>query len=424
MKKLFLICCFIIASGIAGLAQHDDIYSHNLSVTWHKQMTEKLDLQSLKDLNVDFIFRYWHKGQVVDIIRNGDSLQGSMTCYFFRTHRNRQGVTLKDTIFAKTVIDAERVKAAYEVILGSGMLEIPSDSLFEGWITGHQSRYALIGYNSIGSQEVSFFSGQTYLTEVSDDESDEAFPPTEMNYEELTIRAELIDQFINDFSAILALQDEYRYFEKLSMRSEGCYTKEWESKTICVHGIYYFVGYYGSKVTPIGLYGGINFGVSGGSLSNSSIYLRHMVDIRKSYNFNAIVSRSEIFSPRSGKMPDILSYKYLQVRYERDSFLQGNTIQRHQILYKVFVRTLHLNIGVGPSYLARDISDLGALLSLGMHPFNADLAFHHDQIDYRFSYTPTFLLDSYFPIGYLQIGIIYERFRLQKGWQFYLGVVF
>jgi hypothetical protein len=424
MKKFLLIILLMFASGGAILGQHDDVYSYNQDVIWHKMLTEKLGLRNLSDCDDDFIFRFWNKGQVVDITLRGDTLQGSLTSYFYRSYNDREGMSRKDTIFVTIALDAEKVKSAYASIIRSGILDIPSDSLFDGWITDHLVGFALIGHKNSGSEVVSFFSAETYRTEVKEVPFDEAEQPEELNFEELIKRSEIIDQFIIEFSEILDLQAEYRMFEKSSMRSAGCYVKEWESKSICIYGMKYFAGYYGSKVTPIGIYGGVAFGTSGAFLSKSSMYLRHMVDLKGSYDFHSVISRREIFSPISGEMRDLLKYIYRQVSSEGESRYKGRTIHRHQIQYGIFLSALHLNIAAGPSYLAGEIRDLGAVVELDMHPFAANLAFQQDQIDYRFSFTPRLILDSYKPFSIFDMGIIYERFRAQKGWQFYVGVVF
>ena len=424
MKYFVLIFWFIAVSGFKIQAQTPENVAYNMHAHWHKTMTEKLDLVNLSASKDDFIFRFWHKGQIVDITRNGDSIQGILTNYFFRILRKRNVYLERDTFFIKTILDNDKVKTAYEYILSSGILSIPSDSLSGEWITRHQSGYALIGLKSSESECVNFFSALTYQAKVKDEEIEEDSEQQELFFEQIFEMTDIIDRFISRFSEILELPREYRKFEKHHMQEEGYYLKGWEFRSIYVNNFNFYLGYYGSGAMPFGFWGGLSVGTIKKFRPKTALQFQHMVDFRNQYDFQAIVSKNEIFFPATGKMPDMISYHFRQASNARDPLGIDYTTRLHQIKYGFFLSAINLNLAAGTSYLAGDTRDFGPLFSFYMRPFEAKLAFHSDQLDYRFSYSPIFILDSYYPIRYLMPGVHYERFREQKGFQFWLGLVF
>jgi len=99
-----------------------------------ESLSKKLGLSNLKKFNHEFAFRFWGRGQAVDITGDSTRIVGTVTNYIY--HQKKASDYRTDTLFKKASLSPEQANAAYKLFLNLKLLNIPTDEKVKGWRKG------------------------------------------------------------------------------------------------------------------------------------------------------------------------------------------------------------------------------------------------------------------------------------------------
>ncbi len=131
MKKSNYIFIFVFTQNLFG---QERLFKADTTDFWYKnnqKLIRKFQLTDFKTTQADFAFRFKNYGQIIEIIKKDNRIQGILVNYIFRSYKKQ-----KDTLFEKVRIDSVNAKKIYNLIIKSGILELPSDNQIKNWKQG------------------------------------------------------------------------------------------------------------------------------------------------------------------------------------------------------------------------------------------------------------------------------------------------
>lgn len=183
---------------VGFLLQLQDVYpqskkveDNTVTIDIHQEsLSKKLGLSDLKKSNHEFAFRFWGRGQAIDIIGDSTDIIGTVTNYIY--HQKKSSDYKIDTLFKKASLSPDQAKAAYELFLNLKLLKIPTDEKIKGWSKGFDGITYIIEQTDKGN-----YNTKSYWTPTSQDGVPEA---------------KVISDFVNSLSDTLKLEETFRSF--------------------------------------------------------------------------------------------------------------------------------------------------------------------------------------------------------------------
>lgn len=384
MKKQFLIfVIFFLAVNVESQIK----YVRGDTAYWYKYTEPILKTIGATDFiksQDDFSFRFRDHGQVVQIIKNNDSIQGTLVNYIFKLGKKDR------TIFTKTIINDSIAIKAYDLINKSGVLELDSDNKIDGWGQGCDGITYFIEH---ADKENYWY--KTFWTPSAQDSLKEAL---------------IVNDFVNSLSELLELEKNYEIFEQ-NLPHNGCYSSGGMTR-ICYIPNNYALGYSGSANLPLGYIVGANIGYIANKEVDFGISISHQFDRNRYYDFSAIFIKGSLLFPNCIGLNDYISYNYRQRKYE--DIKKGTKFINHKLLYGLRLKTTFL--GVGVDFLNGEKWETGGLVSFNQYipksklTVSSKVSIFKNHFDYVFETSKVFHLNSIKPINGINVGIYYENF--------------
>jgi hypothetical protein len=394
MKQLLLIILIIVTLIQNALSQEKVIKGDTTFwYRWNKSLAEKLVLKDYSTTQEDFGFRFWNHGQVVEIIRNNDSITGELTNYIYRYKPRKENK--RDTIIFKKILDKDRVEAAYGIIQNSGILNLPSDNMIENWSHGTD--------------------GITYIVEQSDKNAywlKNYWTPSSQDSIPESI---IVMDFVKLFSDTLDLSENYKEFRE-SLPHNGCYNSGGMS-VVCYIGNSFGLGYYGSTKLPIGFFTSLQLSYIGKLQTNFEIRVQHQTDNHGNYDFSLALGKGSLLLNKSQNISDFVMYQYR--KRELDFVEPGIIFNNNTFIYGL---TLHKNLDIafGADFLQEENKTIGGILyaskwiSKPKISIIGKTSIFENHIDYQIGLSKSFYFNNRIPINSSSIGLYFENFKRYK----------
>lgn len=375
------------------------------TVYWFKSnrgFQKKLDLKNFEKSNDEFNFRFRNNGQVIEITKDSSSINGHITNYIYHTKKaNRDKI---DTLFSKITLSPEQAKNVYNIILNSGILNLPSDNKIEDWKKGAD--------------------GITYILEHSDKKTywlKSYWTPTSQGS---IPEALIILNFIKNLSDKLNLKETYTTF-KNDLPKNGCYNSGGMG-TACYISNSLELGYSGATRLPLGFYTSYNASFIGKMQVNAGIGLQYNFDKNGFQHLNLQASKWNIFYKKSS-FSDFMAYNYQNRKLDMDKV--NNRFQNHQIKYGLNLKN-NFGLAAGMDYLINEHKKIGPHLyafkwfSKPNISTTLTSSIFDSQINYKAEIFKSFNLNIKSPIHRVTLGLTYEDFVDYKDFYFRTQVSF
>lgn len=365
------------------------------TVYWFKR--NKIDQKTfnLKDLELstdEFNFRLSYYGQIIEITKNGSSINGFITNYTYHTKKaNRQKT---DTLFDKIILSSEKAEYIYNTILNSEILKLKSDNNIKSWQHGLDG----ITYTIEQSDSKNYWL-KKYWTPSSQDSIPEAF---------------IVLNFLKNLSDSLNLNGMYTTF-KNGLPHQGCYSSGGGAVT-CYISNTFELGYSGAKKLPLGFYTSYSASYIGKTEVNSGISLQYNFDNNNFYHLNFMVSKWNILH-KDSEFSDFIAYNYQNRKLNIDN--PNNKFQNHQIKYGLNLKN-NFGIGTGVDYLINNYNKIGGHFYAFKYFSKPSIStvlitsIFNDRINYKAQIFKSFYPSQSFLVRRVTLGLAYENFMNYK----------
>jgi hypothetical protein len=153
----FIITFLILSQGkISAQVKKSNIPFHLNSDTtsWYKQqqkLTNKLSLPDINRLNYPFYFRLWMSNDVLDIWEGADSKISARLIIWTDEHVLNNEAPTSRIFIQPTMFNADTVLMLKNLIIASGILNIPTDDSIPGWKPGFDGVEYIFEYSTADS---------------------------------------------------------------------------------------------------------------------------------------------------------------------------------------------------------------------------------------------------------------------------------
>jgi hypothetical protein len=427
----FLLVASLTLIGGNGIRAQQKEYGADLAgITpdWHRIMTEKLNLWKFSEEEDVFQFRFWHKGQVIDIIQHPNYSNSNLVTYAYVQHRNRPQDTLTNGFsFGQISLSVEALHAYIQLF---GILDIPSDPMVDGFVERHHPDDALIGFRDPSSGTISFISYTTYRLPQKPFNETNGGSEDQAGYIEFLRRKALVEEFIIGFTDLLQLTESYSNFETFHLKMiGGCFTRDGMEGRKCYNNIMLSYGYHAAKGTPLGYSAGLSLNTLGMYKPQLSFGVYHRMDLRGHFSFKGAISRHHTFSPKKKMLPAYGLYEYMTLK--RPGAVDGpiQQYQRHCALYSVQMSKdswllNRISVAAGASYITGDEEAAGPVVAVSFFSLYGAFALIEKEVDYLLSWQVNVpVRHGKTPLLFVQLGLDYERFSGQNRFLFSVGAL-
>ncbi|MGV8995289.1 MAG: hypothetical protein ACOH1O_14410 [Flavobacterium sp.] len=137
MKILIFLLTILLSISANSQTEKSELYLTKDSDTtfWKKYQNNDIKNFNLPQLNnkLEFVFRIWNPGNLLEITKNKDSINGKIIYFVYEVWEN----DYKADTFVKTYILPKSIsESLYEYISNSGIQKIPSDKYIKEWQQG------------------------------------------------------------------------------------------------------------------------------------------------------------------------------------------------------------------------------------------------------------------------------------------------
>ncbi len=353
-----------------------------------ESLSKKLILSDLRNSNHEFAFRFWGRGQTVDITADSTRIIGTVTNYIY--HQKKSADYRTDTLFKKTSLSPGQAKTAYELFLNLKLLNIPTAGKIKGWSEG--------------------VDGITYTIEQSDKENYSTKSYWTPSIQDGLPEARAISDFVNSLSDTLKLEESFQSF-KNTLPRKGCYHTGGLA-FMCYVSNSFWAGYSAATKMPYGFYTGYNTGYIGGTKVNMGASLQYNFNKNGFYHLNAALAKAKILYDKA-TLSDYIAYRYqkrkINIRNANEKF------ENHQLMYGLQLRN-NFNVGGGIDYL-RNVGNVGAIYLSASKWFtkpniNTGLSasLFEGQTNYKIDLSKSIYFNTRFFVKGLSLGVSYEDF--------------
>lgn len=364
---LIFICCSILSLNLFSQTKRisgDTTFWYDHT----KWLMSKFDSKDLSVSNDEFNFRIQYYGQIIEVWKNNGNINGELTNYVFKTGKNNK------TIFSKEILSDSTSLEIYKLIRESGILDLDSDSMIEGWQQGTD--------------------GTTYIFEYAD-KDDYKFkkywtPSSQGSLKE----AQIVGQFMTDISSLLQSKERYDKFRN-SLPKNGCYTNGGMT-VLCFQSNNYFVGYTGSTKLPIGYNIELNMGYIGNLRANVGLAVNHIFDSHGNYDFSPSLSTYNLFIRNRKGTNDFIVYTYRKRKHENIN--RATKYQNHNALYGVNFKST--TVGLGVDFLSGEKSKVGGNILINQYLSSPKMSIsgkafiYKSQFDYKIALSKSFKIEA------------------------------
>jgi len=427
-----MVACLIhvFGSGIFAQESENGDLQAGINPEWHRIMSEKLNLWKFSEEEGVFQFRFWYKGQVIDLIQHPNYSNTNLVTYVYVQHRNRPQDTLTNGFsFGQITLSVEALHAFIQI---SGILDIPSAPMADGFVERHHPDDALIGFRDPSSGRISFISSTTYRLPQEQFSETNGGPEDQADYQEFLRRKALVEEFITAFSDMLELTESYSNFEAFHLKTiGGCFTRDGVEERTCYNNIILSFGYHAARGTPLGYYAGLTLNALGIYKPELSFGLFHRMDLQGHFSFKGSVAHHHKVKFNENRHSAYALYEYKSRK--RPGNVDGLTqqLQRHCILYstsvgKDFGHPLlsRTSVAAGASYITGDQQAAGPVIAVKFFSLYGAFALINKDVDYLISWNamiPFRIAKK--PWRFIQLGIDHERFRGESRYLFSIGLL-
>jgi len=329
-------------------------------------------------------------------------------------------------------ITTEQLKGAFELIVSSGILDIPPDPLVNGYLVRHDPDDPLIGYRDWLTGEAVFISGTTYREPALPGNGAGGGERGDVSDELRLMRGEIIARFIGEFSDILELTERYSHFETWNAKmTGGCFERDGVEGRICYNNTMLSGGYHAAKGTPFGFYAGLTFNTLGIYNPDLSLGFFHRMDHQGHFCFKGSIAQHHKLKLKEKRYSAYALYEYMSRK--RPGNIDGSIqqFQRHCVLYsstlgKSFGPGLlsRTSVAAGASYITGDQQSAGPVVAVRFFSLYGAFALIDKEVDYLISWNLSlpFRMTKR-PWRFIQLGIDHERFRGEKRFLFSVGIM-
>lgn len=395
MKAIFSWSIFLFSFSL--IAQDKVIVGDTANWRYDSAIHKEMGIKDLTQTKDDFVLRFYYFGQLVEITQNQNQLEGTAYFHIFRTKRKK-----KQTITKKETIDSLQLSTALGLFQKSGIKELPSMEGIEHWQQGFDG----VTYH------LDYATKDTIWTKVY------WSPHPENNQEE-----ELVFNFVDEFKAILQLNDRYNSFQD-ELPKSGCYNNG-SMAFGCyivnsVHG-----GYSGLGRLPYGFEVNTGIGYIGKTKLNIGAKMSYQTYHGNS-NLELIFRKNNLFKNEKTGHSFFTTYHYFTKKM--DFLNAGNRVENHQVHLGIDLKN-NWDFGVGFDHIESEAMSRNAVLvsaykywsEPGLR-FSAQYSFFKDEPHYRVGLGKTIHFRSNFFIRYFELGVNYQKFMDYKDLGFYLTI--
>jgi hypothetical protein len=385
MRKLIILMILLLSLSNAK-SQEKQIQGDTTNwYKWNKKLSTQMGLQDFSISKHDFDFRFWNQGQIIEIWKVNDSIQGALTNYIFWS-KSKEG-----PLFEKKIMDSGTAAAIYQIINNSDILDLPTDKMINKWSQGLDGITYIIEHANNKN-----YWYKTYWTPSAQDSLKEAL---------------IVSDFVKKISNILDLKGCYKKFEN-NVPHKGCYNSGGISQK-CYISNSYGIGYYGSTSLPIGYSLSLSLGYIGKLKTDFGLSIIHQLNNQGNYNFSAIIGKSRMFFRKNAELNDFLTYNY---RQRKLNFINDSIeYQNHKIFYGLTIKN-NFAVAAGVDYFKDGGKELGGLMYSSYWFSKAKLnisgmtSIFKNHIDYIIGLSRSFLFRQKYLIKSASIGLNYEEF--------------
>ncbi|AYL95177.1 hypothetical protein HYN43_007660 [Mucilaginibacter celer] len=340
----------------------------------------------------EFNFRVRYYGQVIEVTKDGCSVNAYLTNYIFHTKKANRDKT--DTLFSKVTLSTEKAKNIYNLIINSGILKLPTDKEIKNWQHGADGVTYFIEYSDKEN-----YSLKNYWTPSAQDSIPEAL---------------MVLNFIKKISDSLNLKEMYMAFEN-GLPKQGCYNSG-GMVTTCYSSNTFEFGYSGATKMPYGFCTSYRASYIGKININSGAALQYNFDDNKFYHLNFLVSKWNILKIKS-QFSDFIAYNYQNRRLNIDK--TNNKFQNHQIEYGLNLKN-NFSMRTGLDYLINNDEKPGFFLygSKFFPKINTSVVLvssvFSNRINYKAQILKLFNLNQNLATNRFALGLTYEDFMRYK----------
>ncbi|WP_286862882.1 MULTISPECIES: hypothetical protein [Sphingobacterium] len=353
-----------------------------------ESLSKKLILSDLKKSNHEFAFRFWGRGQAIDITGDSTDIIGTVTNYIY--HQKKSSDYRTDTLFKKASLSPDQAKAAYELFLNLKLLNIPTDEKIKGWSKGFDGITYIIEQAYNGN-----YSAKSYWTPTSQHGLPEA-------------RA--ISDFVNNLSDTLRLEEAFQSF-KNTLPRKGCYHTGGMA-VICYVSNSFWAGYSAATKLPYGFYTGYNAGYIGSTKVNLGASLQYNFSTNRFYHLNTALAKGKIFYEKAN-LTDYIAYSYQKRKINVENVTKK--FENHQLMYGLQLKN-NFKVGGGIDYLRKEDNLSGIYLSASKGFTNPNIntgisaSLFEGQTNYKIDLSKFIYFNSRFFAKGLSVGLSYEDF--------------
>lgn len=369
---------------------------------WNKIIQRSFNLKDFEKSRNEFNFRIRDYGQIIEIEKDSSGISGYITNYTYHTkNANRDRV---DTLFNKIILSPQKANSIYDVIIKSGILELPSDNKIKNWTNG--------------------LDGITYIIEHADKKNywfKNYWTPTA---QDSIPEAVTVLNFLKKLSDSLNLEEINRTFRN-GLPKHGCYNSGGTS-SICYASNTFELGYSGSTKLPVGFSTSYSATYIGQTKVNLGVSLQYNFNKNNFYHLNFMVSKWNLFYEEL-QFSDFIAYNYQDRKL--DINWSNNKFQDHQIKYGLNLKN-NFGVGAGVDYLISDHEKLGGNLyafkyfSQPIISMVLSSSLFKDHIDYKAQIFKSFYLNRSFVFRRITLGLTHEEFMHYKDLCFNVVVAF
>ena len=392
MKYLILTILFLITSINVSLSQ-DKVIKGDTAFWYPLNMSlfKKFKLTDFSKTHNNFCFRFFaDNGQVVEIIKNHDSITGVLINYTSRYKKGDENESNIKSVFNKITLTSSELNAAYKIIQNSQILNIQSDKMIEKWKQGDDGITYFIEHSD---SNVYWF--KTYWTPNVQDTFPESI---------------IVNNFVKSFSEALFLNKKFDVFID-SLPDKGCYSSGGMTFSCYNNGLY-GLGYTGSTKLPFGYNIDLKIRYLGNLRINSVMTVQQQFDKHSNYNFSFTFDKGNLLFNRRDKKQDFILYNYRKTSL---NFVESKIAsENHQFCYGLSIPKKYFRIAIGADYLQEENRSIGGMFYTSKSFRNTYInifgktSIFKNYVDYQIGIIRPFFIKRRFPITV--VGLSYEKF--------------
>lgn len=383
-------------------AQSKKMEDNTATIDVHQEsLSKKLGLSDLKKSNHEFAFRFWGRGQAIDITGDSTDIIGTVTNYIY--HQKKSSDYKTDTLFKKASLSPDKAKAAYELFLNLKLLNIPTDEKIKGWSKG--------------------FDGITYSIEQTDKGNYNTKSYWTPSIQDGLPEAKVISGFVNNLSDTLKLEETFQSF-KNTLPYKGCYHTGGLA-LMCYVSNSFWAGYSAATKLPYGFYTGYNAGYIGSKKVNLAASMQYNFSTNGFYHVNVTLAKRKIFYEKTN-LTDYIAYSYQKRKINIENAI--NKFENHQLMYGLQLKN-NFKVGGGIDYLRKEDNLTGIYLfaSKGFMKPNINTgistSLFEGQTNYKIDLSKSIYFNSRFFAKGLSLGVSYEDFMRYKDVYFNIALL-